>query len=136
MNYQAPQTFTPESIAQRFNLRRCGKQFQGACFLCGGRDRLWTTRGRNGQTLVRCRQCGDAPFKELTKNTSRNLVRAPSIQRSQLEYIFAFIKVYEGSARKGKSATAAEAERYRKYSALFNQADIHALAIKWGLVDE
>ena len=82
MNYQVPQIFTPESIAQQFNLRKCGGQFQGPCFLCGGRDRLWTTRGRNGQTLVRCRHCGDAPFKALTERSSQGHVPAKVIQQS------------------------------------------------------
>ena len=127
---------TPEAIAARYNLRKSGDQWQGPCFLCGGKDRLWTKYGRNGQTLIHCRQCDAAPFRSLFQANTARKTLSPAITRDYLATILSFMWAYEGAMSRGEQiATLADHQKYGKYARVMRRRDAKRLARQWGLID-
>jgi len=49
-----------DRIINKYNLKETVKgEFHGPCVACGGRDRFWIFRKKNGELGVHCRQCED-----------------------------------------------------------------------------
>ena len=92
-----------QELADQLGLRKAGKEYKGACPICGGDDRFHIKESQTGGFLVYCRQGCTYPqlMHELEK---RGLVesdgyRSPRYRHQDLDFADSLVLVVSGNLK-------------------------------------
>jgi hypothetical protein len=97
-------TLSLHSISEALNLRKSGREYKGACPICGGDDRFHIKESQTGGLLVYCRR-GCEYSQIMRELENRGLVEkgeynAPRYRHQDLDFADSLVLVASGNLEK------------------------------------
>jgi hypothetical protein len=93
-----------QELSERLGLRKAGREFKGACPICGGDDRFHIKESQNGGLLVYCRRgCNYSQIMRELENrglVEKTAYNAPRYRYQDLDFADSLVTVVAGNLEK------------------------------------